>query len=175
QLLELTCTFYSRYTFFVNDVHRCTYCHLRIKFAAIKMRSQLGSLKTFAKICLLCAVFCQLITNVDCCPKRIKKFFKKVKTHNTELVGCYPDRPHARDLPIMGKRSTEMTLAACLKTCVAWDTKFLGLQGGNACWCGQSHGNHGEKLPNSDCSLPCNGQPEITCGGPMHNNVYKIT
>jgi hypothetical protein len=49
---------------------------------------------------------------------------------------------------------------------------LAGVQYGSYCFCGNSYGRYG-KAPESECNMPCSGDPNIKCGGTWRNSVYR--
>ena len=113
---------------------------------------------------------------------------------NATYVGCYKDEGKIeRDLPFFycsnGKQggicaadpgiadpkqwwamSSVMTVATCSGMCKGF--KFFGVQDGYSCFCGNSYGIQGGKAPESDCNVPCTGNPIEMCGAGYRNSIY---
>ncbi|KAM0323641.1 hypothetical protein ACHAQA_008576 [Verticillium albo-atrum] len=92
-------------------------------------------------------------------------------TPTWEPIGCYldDDKP---EWPTMAKRITpdggdsNLTIEKCQKMCFDddWEVPFVGLEGGNSCWCSTFVSNDmAEK--DTDCNIPCTGNAAETCGG----------
>ncbi|GAB1310911.1 WSC domain-containing protein [Madurella fahalii] len=50
--------------------------------------------------------------------------------------------------------------------------RYAGLEYARECWCAQSLSSLSEKLPDSACDLPCEGNTTQVCGGNMKLTVY---
>eukprot|EP00756_Hemistasia_phaeocysticola_P019252 Hpha_TRINITY_DN15648_c0_g2::TRINITY_DN15648_c0_g2_i1::g.99692::m.99692 len=97
-------------------------------------------------------------------------------------MGCFHDLGNSRDFPTETQIDNEdMTTASCLKHCLRAKAggayKYMALQDGNQCFCGDKYGEHG---PSDKCLKRCRGgaTPGVdqdTCGGVFANQVYEIT
>ena len=90
-------------------------------------------------------------------------------------VGCYVDGS-PRDLPQnAGDLKSTDSPAACAAECASKlgaMPKYIGLQDGDNCFCGNSYGSHG-KGNGTDCNMPCPPPNEKTmCGGVNRNSIY---
>eukprot|EP00966_Prymnesium_polylepis_P268020 6191822-Prymnesium_polylepis.1 len=63
-----------------------------------------------------------------------------------------------------------MTPTLCSTLCTGF--KFIGVQNGYQCFCGNDYGNAGGKDSETACSSPCSGNQSIMCGAPVHNSIY---
>ncbi|KAL2269125.1 hypothetical protein VTJ83DRAFT_3971 [Remersonia thermophila] len=84
-----------------------------------------------------------------------------------EPLGCYADNQY-RVLPHKIISAPDMTAAKCAAHCEGYD--YFGTQFGSECHCGTIAPPLG--ADESECSMPCSGNPDETCGGPMRLNVY---
>ena len=50
---------------------------------------------------------------------------------------------------------------------------LITLQGGRSCYCGNSFANFGHVMT-TGCNAPCNGDPQVNCGGFRKNAIYVI-
>jgi len=96
-----------------------------------------------------------------------------------KLLGCFRDgMGNKRDLPKLGAnilRPVAEPVAACGQIC-GKGFKYIGLQNGEQCWCGNSYGSQG-KLPDSGHASPCNQLckapgDHVVCGGTNCNDVW---
>ena len=88
-------------------------------------------------------------------------------------LGCYKD-DHDYDLPFSASKSmsSEDPLRECGLLCVGY--KYFALEYGKECRCGNAYGKYGKSAnPSKDCSMPCQKNPAITCGGVYFENVYS--
>ncbi|KAK3300927.1 WSC domain-containing protein [Chaetomium fimeti] len=104
--------------------------------------------------------------------------------------GCYnettglPDTAGARALGGGTNlvRAGDMTVEMCWEFCRsgAGDASggegarflFAGVEYARECWCAQSISSLSEKLPDSACNLPCEGNTTQACGGNLKLTVY---
>lgn len=85
-------------------------------------------------------------------------------------LGCFND---TSDLDLDGylERSPTNTPEACFATCEANGFKYMGVQYGESCLCGNSFGRHG-KADEAICNYGCTGRPDAICGGYNANSIY---
>ncbi|KAK4151956.1 WSC domain-containing protein [Chaetomidium leptoderma] len=50
--------------------------------------------------------------------------------------------------------------------------RFAGLEYARECWCAETLSSLSEKLPDSACDLPCEGNTTQACGGNLKLSVY---
>lgn len=85
-------------------------------------------------------------------------------------LGCFADTADF-DLDGYLERSQTNTPEACFETCQAKGFKFMGVQYGESCLCGDSYGKHG-KVAEEMCNYGCTGRPDTICGGYSTNSIY---
>lgn len=88
----------------------------------------------------------------------------------TGYVGCFIDSA-TRDLPVSAPNGAG-TVDTCRKECAAQGYTYSGSQNGAECWCGNSYGNSGGKVSDSECSASCSGDSSVKCGAGYRNSVY---
>ncbi|KAI9143662.1 hypothetical protein BKA69DRAFT_1060770 [Paraphysoderma sedebokerense] len=86
-------------------------------------------------------------------------------------LGCYNDRPSARDLSGPTFDNCPNT-AACFGFCLSNGFTHFGLSDGNKCLCGNSFGSLGKS--ETGCNKPCSGE-NVACGGNLATTVYEIS
>ena len=61
-----------------------------------------------------------------------------------------------------------MTIQMCIRLCRQQGKPFALLRAGNSCRCqgGQFERNSNNKVGDSECNIPCAGDPYDICGGP---------
>ena len=64
-----------------------------------------------------------------------------------------------------------MTYSSCAEDCAGYD--FFGVEYGSQCRCGNGFSNPSSQAPESDCSMPCAGDPTTMCGAGNRMNVFK--
>eukprot|EP01060_Flectonema_neradi_P037921 TRINITY_DN7797_c0_g1_i1.p1 TRINITY_DN7797_c0_g1~~TRINITY_DN7797_c0_g1_i1.p1 ORF type:complete len:462 (+),score=67.82 TRINITY_DN7797_c0_g1_i1:92-1477(+) len=92
------------------------------------------------------------------------------------FVGCFGDTSASPDMPTETKlMSKEMSLELCVGHCKGKGYRYVALQEGSTCYCGNSYGSHGESR--GGCIKECNGgsTPFGRCGGDFANSVYDTT
>jgi hypothetical protein len=87
-------------------------------------------------------------------------------------LGCFVDEA-VRDLSGMAVSDGAMTVERCAGICAAGGYLYYGLQDASWCYCGNGYGAYGT-APNSDCYMPCAGNPSEVCGGYLRNSVYGV-
>ncbi|MCJ1463627.1 hypothetical protein MMC07_002235 [Pseudocyphellaria aurata] len=64
--------------------------------------------------------------------------------------------------------STSMTIQTCLAQCNSGaGNVFAGLEYGRECWCAPDLNAFANKLPDTNCTLPCAGNATEVCGGAL--------
>ncbi|KOS18068.1 WSC domain-containing protein 2 [Escovopsis weberi] len=89
-------------------------------------------------------------------------------------IGCYSDNnsqgralSEPKDID-QGSFTIEKCLAACLEA--GW--YYAGMEFAQECYCGNGVFNGGQRLSDSSCNMPCNGDKSENCGGSGALNVY---
>ena len=88
-------------------------------------------------------------------------------------LGCYKDESDY-DLPISASKGmvTSDALQECGELCVNY--KYFALEYGKECRCGDTYGKYGKSTDAAkDCSMPCDNDSGVTCGGYYFENVYS--
>ncbi|KAL5018842.1 hypothetical protein ScPMuIL_004564 [Solemya velum] len=85
-------------------------------------------------------------------------------------LGCFIDDPVNRDLNGTSVAFLLITPADCKSFCSGQEFKFAAMRG-EICLCGDSFGLYGSAPP-TECDIPCSGDPSVTCGGTLRNDVY---
>lgn len=88
--------------------------------------------------------------------------------YSGQYLGCFADR---RQRDLTGPHTLRSGPQACIAHCAAQEFRFASMQGGNHCYCGNSHGRYGA----SNACLPCVGRPDEHCGGPWANAVWELS
>ncbi|KAJ3489152.1 hypothetical protein NLG97_g6055 [Lecanicillium saksenae] len=94
-----------------------------------------------------------------------------------ESLGCYIQSPKT-STPVLstlvGEASGDdnLTVAKCQDRCYRDGYRFMGLKGGNQCWC--TNNVVGDLARNAkECNLPCTGDKDRICGGKASYSVFK--
>ncbi|KAH8205437.1 hypothetical protein TruAng_000343 [Truncatella angustata] len=94
-----------------------------------------------------------------------------------EYVGCILDDIAARTLPWMSIDLENATVSACIAGCSNYGYEAGGLEYGYQCFCGDIANvvNQGRDTlqPESDCNVPCSGDPTHLCGGGNRLSYYR--
>eukprot|EP01059_Diplonema_ambulator_P018177 TRINITY_DN3037_c0_g1_i1.p1 TRINITY_DN3037_c0_g1~~TRINITY_DN3037_c0_g1_i1.p1 ORF type:complete len:921 (+),score=88.66 TRINITY_DN3037_c0_g1_i1:57-2765(+) len=86
--------------------------------------------------------------------------------------GCYNDSREHRSLPMLAYWAGDLTVELCLRECAHSQYTIAGLQFRSQCWCG--HNLPPTRMPESQCHLPCSGNPTQFCGYAYRHSVYSI-
>ncbi|XP_041483833.1 lysyl oxidase homolog 3A-like [Lytechinus variegatus] len=99
--------------------------------------------------------------------------------HGDGYLGCFMDTRNGRVLSGESMLNISlMSISYCIQFCQGSTTAnyvYAGVESGNECYCGKASDNytrHGVGV-NSDCSLPCHGDPTESCGGPGYIAVFR--
>ena len=100
------------------------------------------------------------------------------------FLGCFYDKYNpfrgtsagaVRVLPYARWYQSDMTIGICINYCVKLENvRYAGVEDGYECWCGTSgaqYNLYGERNV-SECSYPCAGNSNQTCGGHFRIAVY---
>ncbi|KAL7945914.1 WSC domain-containing protein [Trichoderma barbatum] len=71
----------------------------------------------------------------------------------------------------------EMTVPKCLTFCGngATEYRYAGLEWSRECWCAQTLSGIAEKLDDTACNFPCEGDNATACGGSLKLTVYRLS
>ncbi|RWA14211.1 hypothetical protein EKO27_g890 [Xylaria grammica] len=91
-------------------------------------------------------------------------------------VGCWTDDANEGKALFYRQDNLDsptLTTEKCLQSCLSGGFPFAGTEYGGECYCGVVVGN-GTALATdaSTCNMPCNGNPDETCGGPARLSLY---
>ncbi|KAK6068607.1 WSC domain-containing protein [Seiridium cupressi] len=96
-----------------------------------------------------------------------------------QYVGCILDDIAARTLPWMAIDLENTTVSSCIAGCSRFGYEAGGIEYGYQCFCGDIADvvNQGRDTlqPESDCNVPCSGDPTHLCGGGNRLSYYKWT
>ena len=90
---------------------------------------------------------------------------------NKDYIGCYGDS-NTHDLTLyvgLPNNNSNVSPQICAQACAGY--LYSATQAGAYCWCGNSYGKYGVS---TGCNAPCNGNPNIICGGSWANSVYSV-
>ncbi|KAI0086860.1 copper radical oxidase [Irpex rosettiformis] len=89
--------------------------------------------------------------------------------------GCLQEPGPDRVFPYQIINSTSMTVESCLAQCSDFGYPAGGLEFGDECWCGDVSdvaANSPGFAPETDCVIPCAGDPIHLCGGAQRLQYY---
>lgn len=100
------------------------------------------------------------------------------KIEEPTRLGCYKDdnarflkglpAPHYIKIP-------ELTPEKCFEHCKQNNFRYAGVQAGYACLCdNQPVRGFGEKMPDSECNMPCTGDGSKKCGSYWRQDIYDL-
>ncbi|KAG7102365.1 WSC domain-containing protein like [Verticillium longisporum] len=85
--------------------------------------------------------------------------------------GCYAN-PDGKSLTYRSSTSSrEMTVEKCTAECKGNGYRYAGLEYYGVCYCGNTV--NGAELAAGECSFPCNGDKNETCGGDRKLSVFE--
>ncbi|KAF1983476.1 WSC-domain-containing protein [Aulographum hederae CBS 113979] len=88
--------------------------------------------------------------------------------------GCQKEGTSSRALTGAKQAADTMTVDACAKICLGLKFRWMGVEYGRECYCGNSL-NSGGTAPATECNMRCMGNTNKTamyCGGSSRLNVY---
>ncbi|KAH7625111.1 hypothetical protein B0T09DRAFT_311249 [Sordaria sp. MPI-SDFR-AT-0083] len=97
-------------------------------------------------------------------------------TAGWQYGGCYKDDTvrALQNESITAKVIGGMTTEICVTFCETLDYHLAGLEAGYMCFCGDEVVDSW-RIAESDCSVPCEGEPEFVCGGNLALSIWSIT
>lgn len=89
-------------------------------------------------------------------------------------LGCYNDDSsiHPLQTQLSSPAGEDLDPGKCEAACWAAQYPFVGLKGGDECWCG-TYVDGGTSSSPRECSVPCAGDEAETCGGGGVFNVFQ--
>ncbi|KAH6608720.1 carbohydrate-binding wsc [Trichoderma cornu-damae] len=71
----------------------------------------------------------------------------------------------------------QMTVPICLAYCGNGNTeyRYAGLEWSRECWCAQTLSGIAEKLNDTACNYPCEGDNTTACGGSLKLTIYRVS
>ncbi|KAL7785074.1 WSC domain-containing protein [Trichoderma afarasin] len=102
-----------------------------------------------------------------------------------KYFGCYNETtqvPGSADTRALGGGIQEslpgaMTVPTCLAFCGngATEYRYAGLEWSRECWCAQTLSGIAEKLDDTACNYPCEGDNTTACGGSLKLTIYRVS
>lgn len=97
---------------------------------------------------------------------------------NWKYVGCYNEVQTGRVFPYQLILSTTNSATSCLTQCSNFGYGAGGMEYGEECYCGDARSlisSGVQKMPESDCNMPCPGNPSAICGAGNRLSYYTWT
>ncbi|KAK1834953.1 WSC domain-containing protein [Podospora conica] len=85
--------------------------------------------------------------------------------------GCWTDSVVVKTLGVDGGRGEGMTLEGCAGVCGKGGYRYMGVEFGSQCWCGDDL--KGGKARGRECRELCSGNKEQLCGGANRLSLYE--
>lgn len=97
-------------------------------------------------------------------------------TAGWQYGGCYKDDSGGalQNDSITAKVVGGMTTEICIEFCENLGYRLAGTEAGYMCFCGDEVVDSW-RIAESDCSIPCEGEPEFICGGNLSLSIWSIT
>jgi len=115
--------------------------------------------------------------NNDCKNRCIAAGKAKEETMTPVFLGCYKDQEKTPAMSTMIAAFDVNTIQWCNQKCLANSplNRFFGLQD-NKCFCSEEKEKYDRfgEAHEDKCILPCSGDSEQLCGGPLVNRVFLI-
>jgi hypothetical protein len=92
---------------------------------------------------------------------------------NYTYAGCYIDGVNGRIMPTQLPDSANLTSANCINECTSQGFKLAGTQYGSQCFCSSALYAGAALTEDSQCSMPCSGNPLERCGNGNRMSVYS--
>lgn len=89
--------------------------------------------------------------------------------------GCWIDPINPRALKTWGYWNEKITTSGCIKWCDLKGYKYAGTEYAGQCFCSNTLATSGGAQPDSDCNMPCEGNPAENCGGSARLNLFEKT
>lgn len=83
--------------------------------------------------------------------------------------GCYAEPSSGRALSSLVTTENK-TVTSCVEACSSY--KYLGLEYGGECWCGNTLNSKATQVNLTDCNMACTGNTTEYCGGSSRLNLY---
>lgn len=85
-------------------------------------------------------------------------------------LGCYTELVNARALDNGASADAKMTNEMCAARCKSY--AYFATQYASECYCGSQLSPDSQKVADSQCSMPCAGDPYSYCGGSSRLELY---
>jgi len=94
--------------------------------------------------------------------------------NNWGYQGCWVDGVNGRILSYEENNNQALTIESCVALCSGYGYTIAGLEWSVQCFCGNNIVNGGVlSALQSDCDLPCSGNPDEVCGAAQRVSIYS--
>lgn len=88
--------------------------------------------------------------------------------------GCWIDPVNPRALETWGYWGEKITTSGCIKWCDSKGFTYAGTEYAGQCFCSNDFAvPGGQAQPDSDCNMPCEGNPAEICGGSARLSLFQ--
>ncbi|KAH7032617.1 WSC domain-containing protein [Microdochium trichocladiopsis] len=90
-----------------------------------------------------------------------------------KYAGCYKDNQGSKAMPVGKPGGSSLTLEKCASACAGYN--YFGTEYASECTCANLLvGRSNTKTDDSDCSMPCSGDPSQFCGAGNRLTLYSL-
>ncbi|XP_053398178.1 uncharacterized protein LOC128556635 [Mercenaria mercenaria] len=96
-------------------------------------------------------------------------------------IGCYKDDKMSNWLSYQRVLHTKLEYpdlncaAKCKEECKKMGFRYAGTESGEECFCGNEINQNPDKVPDTECNVPCPGQKDENCGGYWLISIYDTS
>jgi len=87
-------------------------------------------------------------------------------------LGCFTDNIQIPTLTAWGCSKWNMTVELCVDHCISEGLAYAGLENGTECYCGNVLSIIAMNATETDCNMPCAGDPTEMCGSDRRLNLF---
>lgn len=92
----------------------------------------------------------------------------------TQYEGCWTEVSGVRALEgVSAVSASAMTVDGCANYCLNSGYLWFGLEYTAECYCGNEINANSTNVADTECIMPCSGNPDEDCGGPDRLSVYQ--
>jgi Glyoxal oxidase N-terminus/WSC domain len=107
-------------------------------------------------------------------PNRLNVYgYKRALANGFDYKGCYIDQVQGRILSYQQPDSTTLTIEGCISTCRGLGYAVAGMQYSSQCFCDNFLYNGAALTADTDCNMPCSGNPNQICGAGARMTIYS--
>lgn len=105
-------------------------------------------------------------------PEKLPNYCTRKNSTPGSFLGCFHDDGESRLLSSYGVKLNAITIQKCINICVQSSYPYAGIRKGKECYCGSEKPLLIHLLDQSYCNIPCDGQPQLNCGGKDATQVF---